>query len=110
MKSPQKNFGVVVWDDAVGGLEGKEHEIQFGPERCYTYGWFIRSDASGALIAADWVETNNSFRDVTFIPRGMIVEEQLLTLAKKRKGKAAAVSVAPAAAISASEESDVLPA
>lgn len=87
MKHPELPYICLIWDDAVGGMTGKVHELQHRPERCQTYGWLLRSDEIGVSIASDWVSTNEEFRDVTFVPRPMVVEELRLHLSKTPKKK-----------------------
>lgn len=88
MKHPDKPFGMIEWEDAVGDMVGKAHEIQHRPERCQTYGWILRSDEHGVSIAGDWVMTDDEFRSITFIPRLMVREEKLLKLASLPKPRA----------------------
>ena len=87
MKHPEKVFAVIVWDDAVGDMTGRDHEIQHRPERCQTYGWVLRSDERGVSLAGDWVSTDDTYRSITFVPRLMVVEERPLGLTKPRARK-----------------------
>lgn len=86
MKHPDKPFGVVAWDDAwSNGDEVPEDELVHGPMRFQTYGWIVRSDSVGIMIASEWRPHDGKWRDRTFIPRGMVVEEQVLSLSRKAK-------------------------
>ena len=74
---------VVVWNDAHAALdELSEDEIiaRHKPTRIETYGYIVRSNELGVSIAGEWLPPDNggdeTFRGVTFIPRGMVVEER----------------------------------
>lgn len=87
---PQKNFGVVTWRDAHGRSEEvAEKDIKHEPEIYRTYGWIIRSDEGGVSLAPEWNINSNTWRDVTFVDRPMVVSEQILSLSKKREKKIA---------------------
>lgn len=86
MKHPDKPFGVVAWDDAwASGEEVPEDELVHGPMRFQIYGWIVRSDEKGVTIASEWRPHDGKWRDRSFIPRGMVVEELVLSLSKKAK-------------------------
>lgn len=83
---PSKKFGLVIWDDAVGnGSEVPEEEIVHAPMRFHLYGWIVRSDEKGVTIASEWRPADNFWRDRSFIPRAMVVEEVVLALVKPRR-------------------------
>jgi hypothetical protein len=65
----------VVWDDAHGS-DGTlaAHEIDHKPYRYTTVGFFVKSDAVGVSIAFERGE-DGKFRDITFVPRSIVVEE-----------------------------------
>lgn len=85
MKHPNKTFAVVSWGDAHSTEdEVKETEIKHEPWTIKTYGWVLRSDAVGVTLAGEWVD-GGTWRARTFIPRAMVIEEQVLTLGTKRK-------------------------
>lgn len=87
MKHPDKPFTLVVWDDAYGSAdqEQREDEISHEPARFQSYGWAIRSNEKGVTLAAEYSPKANSYRAVMFIPRPMILDEQVLSLARKPK-------------------------
>lgn len=73
---------VVVWNDAHASLEEVAADEVAGrhkPSVIHTYGYIVRSDEVGVSIAAEWLPAENggdeTFRGVTFIPRGMVIEE-----------------------------------
>lgn len=49
------------------------------------YGWLVRSDATGVTVASEWRPSDGFYRDRSFIPRAMVVEELVLSLSKKAK-------------------------
>lgn len=86
MKNPNKQFALVVWDDAfTSDDEVEEHSIDHTPSRVNSYGWILRSDNIGITIAAEWGVDDGKYRIVTFVPRAMVVEEIPLTFTKKRR-------------------------
>lgn len=69
----------VTWDDAHGSRETfTAEEIDHRPIRFASVGWLLRSDAVGVSIAGERAG-DGSYRDHTFIPRGMVVSEMVLT-------------------------------
>ena len=94
MKHPPLNYACVIWDDAhdnnaeIGMDEVGEHHRG---ARYQSYGWVLRSDASGVTIAGEWSISDNKYRASMYIPRGMVIEEVPLRFArlqtKKRLGK-----------------------
>ena len=79
-----KPFGRVIWHDAHSSSDQySELEIDHIPATVETYGFIVRSNEIGVSIAAEWM--GDGFRNITFIPRGMVVREEVLKLAKTRK-------------------------
>lgn len=87
MLQPDKDFAVVVWMDATGTLdETTPRDIKHKPDPIYSYGFVLRSDEAGISLAHEWM-LDDDYRTVTFIPRGMVKEEIVLKLTKKRAPK-----------------------
>ena len=87
-----KRQSVVVWNDAHGSLdEVSESDVdgRHRPHVIHTYGYIVRSDEIGVSIAPEWLPAidgaDQSYRGVTFIPRGMIIEERPKRRHKKEK-------------------------
>lgn len=79
----------MTWRDAHGRSEEvAEKDIKHEAEIYRTYGWIIKSDEVGVSIAPEWNINSNTWRDVTFVDRPMVVSEQLLSLSKKKVKKA----------------------
>lgn len=91
MKTPNKPFAVVEWNDAHGGGadEFREETIKHGPVVYYTWGWVLRSDEVGVTLAAEWCPEDATYRSTTFIPRGMVTKETRLTTPRARNGSTA---------------------
>lgn len=73
----------VRWEDAHGSdgtLAG--HEIDHKPYVFTTLGYLVRSDEVGVSIASELGE-DGKYRDITFIPRKMVLKET--TFHKPRK-------------------------
>jgi hypothetical protein len=72
------------WNDAHGS-DGTvaTHELEHKPYRYTTVGFLVRSDGEGVSIAHEHAE-DGKWRQVSFIPRAMIVEEQLIGPYPKR--------------------------
>ena len=72
-----------VWDDAHGS-DGTlaAHEIDHKPYRYTAVGFFIRSDEIGVSLAFE-KGADGKFRDITFIPRAIVVEEYSLGVLRK---------------------------
>ena len=88
MHHPNKQFGVVRWNDAHGeSSAAAEKDFKHAPAIFQTYGWFVISDSEGISIASDWDTEDNEWRDRSFIPRAMVIEEVVLELSKKRTRK-----------------------
>lgn len=76
----------VIWDDAHGS-DGTlaEHEIEHKAYQFTAVGFLVKSDDVGVSLAFEMGE-DNRFRDVSFIPRKMVIEEWVIgPLRKPRK-------------------------
>lgn len=75
-----------VWNDAHGS-DGtiSIHEIDHKPYVYTTVGFLLLSDEIGVSIASEMGE-DGKFRDITFIPRAMVVKE--FPISPKRKPRA----------------------
>lgn len=75
------------WNDAHGS-DGTmaDHEIEHKPYVYTTVGFKVRSDEVGVSIASEQGE-DERWRDVTFIPRLMVIEEYSLGVLKKPRAK-----------------------
>lgn len=83
------------WKDAHGSVGTFEaHEIDHKPYVYTTVGYLIKSDEVGVSIAFERGE-DNRYRDCTFIPREMVVEE--FSLGKLRRPRTRRPSPTPAA-------------
>lgn len=80
----------VTWNDAHGS-DGTifAHEVDHKPYVYTTVGWLVRSDEIGVSVASEQGE-DGKFRDVTFIPRNMVVKE--FPISPKRSKKCATSS------------------
>lgn len=74
----------VRWEDAHGS-DGtlSAHEIDHKPYVFTTLGYLVRSDEVGVSVASE-VGDDGKFRDVTFIPREMVIKE---TVSPKQRKK-----------------------
>jgi hypothetical protein len=67
-----------LWADAHGSTGTiATHEIEHKPYHYTTVGFLVRSDEIGVSIAFEQGE-DGRWRDVTFIPRSLVVHEELL--------------------------------
>lgn len=76
----------VVWADALGPFDVEDLDSQrFAVTRSRTVGWII-SGADPDLVAVatthDWEPESEGWRDVTTIPRGMVLEINYLKVAE----------------------------
>ena len=98
MKHPDKPFAMVIWDDAHGNSSDDYSEEELLKKhkgaRYYSYGWLILSNEIGIRLVSEWQPEEKSYRATMFIPRGMVVEEQILVLAKPRRKRASKSLVA----------------
>lgn len=82
---------VVVWDDAHGSSAMfDENDLEHRPYRFTSLGLLVRSDDIGVSLAGE-LGDDGRYRDHTFIPRLMVVEEYSLGNLKKprkKRGKA----------------------
>src|SRR3990167_3447767 len=82
---------LVCWLDAHGSTGTMEaHEVEHKPYGFTTVGFLVRSDDVGVSIASE-VGEDGKYRDVTFIPRGMITSERPLPRPTKPRARRAAV-------------------
>ena len=83
----EKNvLACVIWNDAHGS-DGTlaEHEIEHKPYRFTAVGFLVKSDSEGVSLAFERGE-DGRWRDVSFIPRLMVIEEWIIgPLRKPRK-------------------------
>lgn len=78
---------VCVWNDAHGSSGTiATHEIEHKPYVYTTVGFKVLSDEIGVSIAFEQGE-DGRWRDITFVPRAMIVEEYSLGELKKPRAK-----------------------
>ena len=73
----------VIWDDAHGS-DGTlaAHEIDHKPYRYTLVGFLVKSDAAGVSVAHERGD-DGKFRDITFVPRVIVVNEYSLGSLKK---------------------------
>lgn len=71
----EKKLVAVQWLDAHGSsiTAYAEHEIPHAAFKITSYGLLIKEDEAGISIASELCE-DNTYRGVTFIPKGMIVK------------------------------------
>lgn len=80
---------LVIWHDAHSTrdeLNMDEIKTRHKPSLVRTYGDILISDAVGVTIAGERLpdeSANDTFRNSTFIPRGMVVSEGVVKRAKK---------------------------
>lgn len=72
---------VIHWDDAVDHGDGENVPLH-APAKQVCIGWLLKQDETGVSIAFEYGE-NNSWRNETFIPAGMITQIDLLDNARK---------------------------
>ena len=89
-----KKMSVVVWNDAHATLDQltfDEIKAKSKPHVIHTYGYIVISDESMVAVAGEWLPPDfgdeDSYRSLTFIPRGMVVSETGLTAKRVRKPK-----------------------
>lgn len=89
MGRPRK-LTTVVWNDAhstVDELNMDEIRGRHRPNVIHTMGYILMSDPVGVMIAGEWLPPegggDETFRNVTFIPRGMVISEA--RVGRKRK-------------------------
>ncbi len=78
----------VIWKDAHGSALSAyaPHEIPHKPMVMTTYGLRIRSDEEGVTVANEECG-DGTYRGITFIPHGMVLEEIVLIPVKKQRKK-----------------------
>jgi len=74
----------VTWEDAHGS-DGtiSEHEVDHKPYVYTTIGYLVRSDDTG-VSAAHEISQDGKFRDVTFIPRKMVLKENVFPKPRRK--------------------------
>lgn len=88
MKKPDKTFGLIIWGDAHSRSEEQtDTNIKHEPEVVHTYGWILRSNEVGVTVAAEWFPGDNLWRDTTFVPRAMVIQEVVLNIGVPRRPK-----------------------
>ena len=107
------HFTLVIWGDAHQTLDQKtlaEVKARHRPDPIYTQGYVVYEDEVGISIAGETLPVTNgdveeSYRLITFIPKGMIVSREDIRkpVKRKKKVKAAATADAGAAATSVPE-------
>ncbi|HVI42770.1 MAG TPA: hypothetical protein VM577_19355 [Anaerovoracaceae bacterium] len=75
------------WNDAHGSSGTlADHEIEHKPYVYTTVGFKVRTDDIGVSIAFEQGE-DGRWRDITFVPRAMVIEEYSLGELKKPRAK-----------------------
>lgn len=76
-----KRQSLVIWNDAKASLDEyrtSEVEAFHRPTVVHTYGYIVKKDDSGITIAAEWIPARDgdedTYRSVSFIPAGMVIE------------------------------------
>lgn len=73
------------WDDAHGSTSMfDEHDVDHKPYRFTSVGFLVRSDDVGVSLAGE-IGEDGRFRDHTFIPRKMVIDEGVIGPLKMRK-------------------------
>jgi len=107
-------FALVIWGDAHQTLDQKtmdEVRARHRPDPIHTQGYILIDDEKGISIAGELMpatngESEESYRHLTFIPRGWVIEVQEIRRVSKRKKRGAAPVEEVAAPISVSEKVD----
>lgn len=89
-KSTQPNLPLVlvVWNDAHTQESPVDSETigpYHKPEVIHTLGWLLADDEVGVSVVNEFYD--ESYRGLTFIPRGMIISVNQYQLTKKRSTK-----------------------
>lgn len=86
---PNKRFALVIWEDANGNATSEYSDDDMPgfhrPAIYYSWGWVVISDARGVSLVNEWCPKEESYRSRMFIPRGMVLEEIVLSVARSRK-------------------------
>lgn len=69
---------LVTWHDARHESEKFQEDFTHKPLTVYTLGFLLRSDKVGVAVAVEANAEDAEVRDVTFIPRGMVVKMRRL--------------------------------
>lgn len=89
-KQPKREFVQLDWDDAwqdLGALTEDDIDGAMKPHRLHTWGWLLRDTEVGVMIACEWVESADSYRDRTFVPRAGVVKLTKLRLSNAKRDK-----------------------
>ena len=79
LRRPPYPLSIVIWDDAFGtASEVTIEELSHRAWRVHTVGWVLRDDERGVSVAGEWLPDQGTWRGVTFVPRGMLVEVRKL--------------------------------
>ena len=80
----------VRWTDAHGNslTTYEAHEVPHAPAIVQTYGIVIRQDDAGITLACEVFEAG-SFRGVTFIPAGMVLEVRYFHAVRPKRARRA---------------------
>jgi hypothetical protein len=82
---------VCKWNDAHGSSGTlADHEVEHKPYVYTTVGFKVRSDEIGVSISFEQGE-DGRWRDVTFVPRAMVIEEYSLGELKRPRARRKAV-------------------
>jgi predicted dinucleotide-utilizing enzyme len=81
---------LVIWNDAHGDpmrqIWTSEELTQHKPVVVFTIGFLYKEDEVGVTLFTEMIEDDaTSFRGKMFIPKGMIVSMDTLTVSRKRK-------------------------
>lgn len=91
-------FALVIWGDAHQTLDQKtmdEVRARHHPDPIHTQGYILIDDENGISVAGELMpatngDTEESYRHLTFIPRGWVIEVQEIKRVIKRKKRGAA--------------------
>ena len=79
IRRPDFPFALVIWDDAVvSSGDVRTEEIGHKAVRYHSAGWILRQNEVGVSVAAEWAPDEGTWRGVTFIPSGLLIEVRRL--------------------------------
>lgn len=95
-----KDLVAVKWLDAHGSSTTAyaEHEIPHAAIEITTYGLLLREDDAGVTVAGEWCK-DNTYRGVTFIPKGMMVGDPVRLAATTKRKRKKAETLVPASEV-----------
>jgi hypothetical protein len=68
----------VTWHDAVLRPEFNDSShIAHRPEILHSCGFLLKSDRTGVSLCTDYAPSDGTFREQSFIPRGMIIAQKI---------------------------------